>query len=100
MARRKRKSSRGLGASDFAHGSMAGQKLLDLQTTLDNVDRDRNMSCGSRLVHLEHALADYGEAYGHLRSTTPAALANLRPKLEHERKRIVRLSGSIRQCFR
>jgi len=96
---RKKRARNGLGASDFAHGSMAGQKLADVKTALDNVERDPRMSCGSRLTHLERALADWGEASGHLRSTSSEALNRLRPKLEFERQRLMRLSASIRTCF-
>ncbi len=96
--RSKRASVRGLGASDYAHATMAGRKLGDLDTILDNAERTK--SCGSMMTHYQAGLADWGNVEAHVRSgVSKRDYPGLHDKLEQARKRLVRLDGRIRQCF-
>lgn len=98
MAKRKKRSVRGLGASDYAHGTMAGRKLNDLDTILDNAER--TSSCASMMTHYQAGLADWGNAEAHVRSGVERSqYPALHDKLERGRKRLVKLDGRIRQCF-
>lgn len=106
MAKRQRSSRRsgGLGASDFAHASMAGQKIRDLETVLDNAEGRRGAkpitSCESLLTHLVAGLADWGEVAGHLRSVPRSEYPALHDHHEQFRKRLMRLRARVGQCFR
>jgi hypothetical protein len=95
MPRPRKRRSRGLGSSDFAHNSMAGQKLLDVESALSNVKP--SSSCDTKMVVLERALFDYGEAHGHMRSTKNPHLARKYAELG---KRITELSGKVQRCVR
>lgn len=98
MAKRKKRSVRGLGASDYAHATMAGRKLGDLDTILDNAER--TSSCSSMMTHYQAGLADWGNAEAHVRSgVTKTDYPALHDRLERQRKRLVKLDGRIRQCF-
>ena len=97
--RKKAVRGRGLGASDFAHATMAGAKLLDVETVLVNSEQP-GMRCDGLLSHYQVALASWGNAEAHLRSGVPKAdHPGLHDRLEQHRKRLVRLDGKIRRCF-
>lgn len=97
MAKRKKRSVRGLGAGDYAHETMASQKLADVDSALE---LSRGRGCAAKLTIYQRALADWGAAEAHVRSGVSAErVSGLRVRLEAARKRLVRLDGELRNCL-
>lgn len=94
----RKRGTRGLGASEYAHAAAAGRKLLDLDTVLDNASRAS--SCSSKFMSYQNAAVDFGNVEAHLRAgVSKATHPQLFARFESARARLVRLDKQIRDCF-